>query len=97
MFGVPPLIGELILALGAVAFVLLAAFYITKILRAPAAVLAELMHPGQSSFFGTISNSFVLLAAAVLPWSGPLADLLWAIGGLPLPNGSSSVRSGCDR
>ena len=80
VFGVPPLIGELILALGAAAFVLLAAFYIAKIVRAPGAVLAELMHPGQSSFFGTISISFVLLGAAALPWSGPLADLLWAIG-----------------
>jgi hypothetical protein len=63
VFGVPALIGELILVLGAAAFVFLAAFYIAKILRAPAAVLAELMHPGQSSFFGTISISFVLLAA----------------------------------
>ena len=43
VFGVPPFIGELILALGAAAFVFLAAFYIAKILRAPAAVLAELM------------------------------------------------------
>ena len=50
---------------------LLAAFYIAKILRAPAAMFAELMHPGQSSFFGTISISFVLLAAAALPMVGP--------------------------
>ena len=50
VFGVPPLIGELILALGAAAFVLLAAFYIAKILRPPAAVFANLMHPGRAAF-----------------------------------------------
>src|SRR5258708_3750973 len=80
VLGAPPLIGEFILVLGTAAFVLLAALYIAKIIRAPAAVLAELMHPGQSSFFGTISISFVLLAAAALPRSRPLADVLWATG-----------------
>ena len=80
VFGAPGWIGDLITALGAFAFLLLAAFYAMKMVRAPAAVLAELLHPGQSSFFGTITISFTLLAAAALPWSRPIAEVLWAAG-----------------
>jgi len=80
VFGAPAFISEAIVALGAAAFILLAACYVAKIVRAPAAVLAELMHPGQSSFFGTITISFALMAAAALPWSRPLAEILWAVG-----------------
>lgn len=74
------LIGETILTLAAAAFLLLAALYVSKIAQAPAAVLAEIRHPAQSCFLGTISLSFVLLAAGALPWSRPLADALWAVG-----------------
>src|SRR5258708_38937261 len=56
VLGAPPLIGELILVLGAAAFVLLAALYIAKIIRAPAAGLAELMHPAQTTFLCPIST-----------------------------------------
>jgi tellurite resistance protein len=80
VFGAPGWIGDLITALGAFAFLLLAAFYAMKMVRAPAAVLAELLHPGQSSFFGTVTISFTLLAAAALPWSRPIAEVLWAAG-----------------
>ena len=80
VFGLPSAVGEAILVLGAAAFVLLATFYAAKLVQAPAAVLTELMHPGQSSFFGTITISFALMAATALPWSRPLAEILWAVG-----------------
>lgn len=79
-FGAPVFIGEVILLVAATAFVLLAALYVSKLVHAPAAVLAEIRHPAQSSFLGTISISLVLLAAGALPWSRPLAEVLWALG-----------------
>src|SRR5581483_7051395 len=71
MFGLPEIIGESLSILGAATFALLIVLYLAKLLRAPQAVQAELLHPGQSSFFGTLTISFTLLAAAALPWSIP--------------------------
>jgi tellurite resistance protein len=54
--------------------------YATKLARATEAARAEFLDPGQSSFLGTITISFTLLAAAALPWSRAVAEPLWIIG-----------------
>ena len=80
VFNTPAIIGETMLILAAVVFAVLAVLYATKLVRATGAVRDELLHPGQSSFFGTITISFTLLASAALPWSPSIAEILWAVG-----------------
>src|SRR5437868_5160857 len=80
LFAVPEIIGEALAMLGAAMFVLLTVLYAAKLARAPAAVKAELLHPAQSSFFGTLTIALTLIAAVALPWSREAAAILWAIG-----------------
>jgi tellurite resistance protein len=80
VFHAPGIVGEALLVAGTALFALLFVLYAAKILRAREAVLAEFLHPGQSSFFGTLTIAFTLTATAALPWSRPAAELLWMVG-----------------
>lgn len=75
--GLPSAVGEAVLALAAVAFVLVAGLYLTKALRHPAAVKAEFAHPVRSSFFPTITIGLMILAGAALPYAPKLAEAMW--------------------
>jgi tellurite resistance protein len=80
VFNAPAMIGESLLLIAAVLFGLLLVLYLIKLVRAPAAVQTEFLHPGLSSFFGTLTIAFTLIAAAALPWSAAVAEVLWAVG-----------------
>jgi tellurite resistance protein len=69
-----------ILGLAGVAFLVLLALYLNKLLRFRQAVLNELDHPIQLNFFPTISISLILLGIATLEqWPG-IAGVLWVLG-----------------
>jgi tellurite resistance protein len=72
--------GEVILALAALTFVLLAGAYLSKLLRFRTDVLAELRHPVKLNFFPTISISLILLAVGLLPLWPAGARPLWLLG-----------------
>ncbi|HEY0836286.1 MAG TPA: SLAC1 anion channel family protein [Azospirillum sp.] len=78
--GFSPVVGEAVLALAAVAFVLVAGLYLAKGLRHPAAVKAEFEHPVRGSFFPTISIGLMILAGAALPHAPVLAEAMWVFG-----------------
>src|SRR5690242_16150390 len=79
-FPVPAWIGEALGALAVAVFLILAAGYIAKLVRAPAAVRAEFENPAVSSFLATITVSLLLLAGVVRPWSFAAADMAWMVG-----------------
>jgi tellurite resistance protein len=79
--GVPSAIGEAILALGALHFLLAAVLYGTKLTRHHDAVAADACHPVRGGFLGLISISLLLLAKAAMPWSS-VAGLALAIAGM---------------
>ena len=79
-FGWPAVIGEAMLAAGALLFVGLSLVYASKAVRAPSLVVAEYRDAATSSYFGTIVISISLLAVAAIPYSRGLATVLWLIG-----------------
>jgi tellurite resistance protein len=76
---VPAAIGEGLLALATLLFLILAALYATKSVRATALVRAEYADAATSSNFGTIVIAISLLAAGAVPYSTALATALWII------------------
>ncbi|MDP2697431.1 SLAC1 anion channel family protein [Thalassospira sp.] len=67
------------LAMAAVCFVVLAAFYLTKMARHPQDVAAEWAHPVRIAFFPAVSISLLLIATAVLPYAPGMAKGLWIV------------------
>jgi len=82
VLGVPAAVGEAILALAAVAFVLIALLYAFKWMIHADEVLSEFNHPVRSSFFPAVSISLLLLSLASGPYSEPLTLGLWGVGAL---------------
>ena len=78
--GVPVVVGEAIgwFALGI--FLLISLGYLVKLVRYPAAVLAEFNHPVAGNFFGTIAISILLLSAVMEPYNASAARIIWAVG-----------------
>ena len=80
VLGLSDAVGQILLAVAAVVFVVLLTVYLAKLARYPRAVAAEFGDPVQISFFPTFSISLLLLAIAALPYSRTLAAIVWAVG-----------------
>lgn len=78
--GLPGMIGEAVLALAALLFVVIAALYILKAVRHPAVVMQEFRHPVRAAFFPTISVGLLLLSIAATPHDRTVALALWSVG-----------------
>jgi tellurite resistance protein len=78
--GVPAAIGEGLLGLGALHFVLAATLYGAKLARHRDAVVADACHPVRGGFLGLISISLLLVAKATMPWSGAVGLALGVAG-----------------
>lgn len=76
----PAWIGEALGALSVLVFLVLAAGYLAKLIRAPGAVRSEFTDPVQGSFLATITVSLLLLAGIVRPWSFAVAAVIWMVG-----------------
>lgn len=63
-----------------VVFVVLLGFYMAKYFLHREAVLRELHHPIQLSFFPAISISLLLLSAIAFEFNPPLSKSIWLIG-----------------
>lgn len=75
-----PAIGEAIGVVAVIAFLLLAAGYLTKYARYPEAVIAEFRHPVAGNFFGTITISLLLLSSIVGAYSATAGEVIWTLG-----------------
>lgn len=76
----PAYVAEALLLFTAGLFLLLAGFYLAKLLRYRSAVLQELGHPIKLSFFPTISISMILLGICTLQAYPTISFGLWAVG-----------------
>ena len=80
--GAPALIGETILGLATLVFVVLAGLFLRKVLLASDLVRKEYADAASSSYFGTIVIAVSLLAYAAIPYSRTLGTVLWAIAAI---------------
>lgn len=76
----PGWIGETLICAAAVLFVIIAVAYAVKIFRTPGLALAEWRDPRRINFFACVPLSLMLLSAGALPFTRPLALLLWIVG-----------------
>lgn len=76
----PEWISQLLLLISVSLFLVISALYLTKLLRFPEAVKAEISHPIKISFFPTFSISLILLSTAFLPVSMALSKVVWMLG-----------------
>lgn len=80
VWGVPPLIGEGVLALAALVWIILAIGFVARCIANFEAVKAELEHPVQCCFVGLVFVATLLMVGAVRPYSEALAWTLLAVG-----------------
>lgn len=79
-FGMQPIASLVMLGTAATMFVVIACFYIAKLIRHRSAVVGEWHHPVRLSFFPTISISLLLLAVLSLRVDKTAAEILWING-----------------
>ncbi len=76
----PAYVTEPWVALGVLAFLVLAALYLWKVLRHPTSVGEEFTNPVTLGFCGTLPVSMFLVGGGVAPYSPPLGNLVWWAG-----------------
>ncbi|MBK5950737.1 SLAC1 anion channel family protein [Rhodobium orientis] len=78
--GVPHVWSLAFVVVSVAAFIIIGAFYLTKLLRHRAAVIAEWNHPVRIAFFPAITIGLILLATALRPYQPDVARILWFVG-----------------
>lgn len=73
-------IGDGLVILAMVIWGLLTLAFISRLLRFPHSVLAEIRHPVMSSFVSLFPATTMLVAIGFVPWYRPLAIVLFSIG-----------------
>lgn len=76
----PSVVGEVILAIAALLFVVISGLYAAKAIRFPQAVKNEFNHPIRANFFPAFSISVLLLSIAATPHAPTLALWMWTVG-----------------
>ncbi len=77
--GAPALIGEALLLLGALIWVLVAALHLGRTARHPGAMAADLRHPVRAAFAGAATISLMISAGALGPYAPEAAGSLWLV------------------
>ena len=72
--------GEILVTLAMVIWGLLTFAFITRAVRFPRSVLAEMRHPVMSSFVSLFPATTMLVAIGFVPWYRPLALVLFSVG-----------------
>ncbi|MEL2243432.1 dicarboxylate transporter/tellurite-resistance protein TehA [Leclercia adecarboxylata] len=72
--------GEILVSLAMVIWLLLTVAFITRLVRFPGSVLAEMRHPVMSSFVSLFPATTMLVAIGFVPWYRPLALCLFSVG-----------------
>lgn len=67
IFGVPSIIGDILLGIDTIVFISILSVYILKLIKYISEVKKELDHPIRINFFATVSISFLLLSVAYHP------------------------------
>jgi len=77
---VPHWPGEMLVLLAMTIWLLLTVAFITRAVRFPGSVLAEMRHPVMSSFVSLFPATTMLVAIGFVPWYRPLALALFSVG-----------------
>jgi tellurite resistance protein len=80
LWGLPAAIGECLIGASAIIWVILILLYAAKWLQVRDEAVAELHHPVQCCFIGLIGVATMLIGNGVLPYSRPLAMVLFFPG-----------------
>ncbi|KTR21803.1 potassium-tellurite ethidium and proflavin transporter, partial [Enterobacter hormaechei subsp. xiangfangensis] len=72
--------GEILVALAVAIWLLLSMAFLTRAVRFPHSVLAEMRHPVMSSFVSLFPATTLLVAIGFVPWYRPLALGLFSVG-----------------
>ncbi len=72
--------GEILVTLAVVMWLLLTVAFLTRAVRFPRSLLAEMRHPVMSSFVSLFPATTMLVAIGFVPWYRPLALVLFAVG-----------------
>jgi len=72
--------GDILVTLAMVIWLLLTVAFITRAVRFPHSVLAEMRHPVMSSFVSLFPATTMLVSIGFVPWYRPLALVLFSIG-----------------
>ncbi|MFO3904738.1 dicarboxylate transporter/tellurite-resistance protein TehA [Enterobacter hormaechei] len=72
--------GEILVTLAMVIWALLTVAFLTRAVRFPRSVLAEMRHPVMSSFVSLFPATTLLVAIGLVPWYRPLALILFSVG-----------------
>ena len=72
--------GEILVTLAMVIWLLLTVAFISRVVRFPRSVLAEMRHPVMSSFVSLFPATTLLVAIGFVPWYRPLALVLFTVG-----------------
>ena len=77
--GAPAFIGEVLIALACALWVLLVALHVTRALRHPGALAADLSHPVRSAFAGAGSIGLMIVAGGLTPYAFEVAGWIWLV------------------
>lgn len=80
LWPVSPWPGEILVTLAVVIWFLLSVAYLSRALRFPQSVLAEMRHPVMSSFVSLFPATTLLVAIGFVPWYRPLSLGLFSVG-----------------
>lgn len=80
LWPVSPWPGEILVTLAVVMWFLLSVAYLSRALRFPQSVLAEMRHPVMSSFVSLFPATTLLVAIGFVPWYQPLSLGLFSVG-----------------
>ncbi|UGB01601.1 dicarboxylate transporter/tellurite-resistance protein TehA [Leclercia sp. G3L] len=72
--------GEILVTLAMVIWAFLTVAFLTRAIRFPRSVLAEMRHPVMSSFVSLFPATTMLVAIGFVPWYHPLALALFTVG-----------------
>jgi tellurite resistance protein len=82
MWGLPHIVGEVIMAVAVIVWILLIVSFVSKWIRNPNEARAELAHPVLCCFIGLAPVSTALVGLAVAPYNAAIALALFWIGSL---------------
>ncbi|QLF70969.1 C4-dicarboxylate ABC transporter [Peteryoungia desertarenae] len=79
VLGAPALVGEVLMALAAVFWLLITAAHLWRLFRHPDAFAGDLSHPIRGAFAGAISIGLMIVAGGLVPYSVEMASTIWLL------------------
>jgi tellurite resistance protein len=79
VLGVPGLVGEALLLLAGLAWLVIAALHAIRAMRHPGSLAADLRHPIRAAFAGAVSIGLMIAAGGLIPHAPEIAARIWIV------------------